>query len=380
MKNKFTVIVAIFLLGALALSGCNTAPEEEDVGMANPASVYCEEQGYTLDIRIETEGGGQYNVCVFPDGSVCEEWAFYRGECGPGISETEPEPTEEPNAPVDEIPEGAIAARDTALAFIREQYGDQAPPADLTWFAEDVTQEGLVGASTVQFSAGDWVITIEFPIVAPDAVVYHVAAVNEGTDFRWEGEIDSLNQVTETVIPGGAVIVVGWLGYIASTPDGAEFDDYVVFDPEGAGSVGIAGETPEIEAKIITMRDAEEPGKYAHFWGRLTCDVPDYNDCQLLATRVRRGATTTGAEPVVGIEGTIVANEPGAQFDDYLVLSGNFPVGYGIDSLDTNLQAQLESLRDTGTVVRVSGELSTGVLDAFGSQIQIYELEIVDQP
>jgi hypothetical protein len=68
------------------------------------------------------------------------------------------------------------------------------------------------------------------------------------------------------------------------------------------------------------------------------------------------------------------------QFDDYLILSGDFTVGYGMNSLDADLEAQLESLRDTGTVVRVSGELRTGVPDAFGSQIQVDRLEIVGQP
>jgi len=54
------------------------------VGLPNPASVYCEEQGYELEIRTDQQGG-QYGVCVFPDGSECEEWEFYRGECGPGM-------------------------------------------------------------------------------------------------------------------------------------------------------------------------------------------------------------------------------------------------------------------------------------------------------
>lgn len=62
-----------------------TAPTgafESPVGLPNPASQFCEEQGYTLEIR---EGaGGQIGVCVFPDGTECEEWAFYRGECAPG--------------------------------------------------------------------------------------------------------------------------------------------------------------------------------------------------------------------------------------------------------------------------------------------------------
>ena len=51
--------------------------------LANPASVYCEQQGGQLEIRTDPDGG-QYGVCTFADSSECEEWAFYRGECQPG--------------------------------------------------------------------------------------------------------------------------------------------------------------------------------------------------------------------------------------------------------------------------------------------------------
>lgn len=53
-----------------------------DVELPNPASAYCEEQGYRVEIRTDDQGN-QYGVCIFPDGSECDEWAFFRGECGP---------------------------------------------------------------------------------------------------------------------------------------------------------------------------------------------------------------------------------------------------------------------------------------------------------
>lgn len=74
-------------------------------GIANPASVYCEEQGYTLEMRTD-ENGGQYGVCLFPDGSECEEWAFFRGACEPG--ETVPDDSEDsippPLSAIDGVP------------------------------------------------------------------------------------------------------------------------------------------------------------------------------------------------------------------------------------------------------------------------------------
>ena len=63
-------------------------PGESEIGMPNPASVYCEEQGGKLEIRTDADGG-QYGVCIFEDGSECEEWAFFHGECAPGASDTQ---------------------------------------------------------------------------------------------------------------------------------------------------------------------------------------------------------------------------------------------------------------------------------------------------
>ena len=85
MKTKTLGLVALLAIGALTLAGCEKSetPEEKNVGMANPASVYCEEQWGTL--KIETaEDGSQGGICLFEDGSYCEEWSYYRDECQPG--------------------------------------------------------------------------------------------------------------------------------------------------------------------------------------------------------------------------------------------------------------------------------------------------------
>ena len=50
--------------------------------MPNPASVYCEQNGNKLEIQTASDGS-QSGVCIFPDGSTCDEWAYYRGECSP---------------------------------------------------------------------------------------------------------------------------------------------------------------------------------------------------------------------------------------------------------------------------------------------------------
>lgn len=89
-------ILAILLVGVLgvaALLPFRTSIQETNqsesggadpagMGLANPASEYCLDQGYVLHI-VEDQLGSQMGICNFPDGSQCEEWAYYRGECSP---------------------------------------------------------------------------------------------------------------------------------------------------------------------------------------------------------------------------------------------------------------------------------------------------------
>jgi Tol biopolymer transport system component/putative hemolysin len=75
------IVVAVLLAACGAQPTPTASPTEAAAGMPNPASKFCEDQGYQLEIRDEADG--QKGYCVFPDGSECEEWAFYRGECAP---------------------------------------------------------------------------------------------------------------------------------------------------------------------------------------------------------------------------------------------------------------------------------------------------------
>jgi len=96
-------IVSIVLFGAcLACASCGTStngtppPQNEvkpddtpgtmatppNVLIANPASENCVKVGGIVELREEP--AGQYGVCVFPDGSKCEEWRLFRGECKQG--------------------------------------------------------------------------------------------------------------------------------------------------------------------------------------------------------------------------------------------------------------------------------------------------------
>ena len=85
---KQILIVTLILATLAVITACAPPPHPTvaaPIGMPNPASVYCTDEGGKLDIR--DEAAGQVGYCVFPDGSECEEWAFFRGECMPGGGE-----------------------------------------------------------------------------------------------------------------------------------------------------------------------------------------------------------------------------------------------------------------------------------------------------
>ena len=86
MKTRTLWLVAMLSVVALTLAGCNkseTPVEENNAEIANPASVYCEDNGGTLNLEDGT--------CTLTDGTVCDEWDFDNGACPVVEEETLPE-------------------------------------------------------------------------------------------------------------------------------------------------------------------------------------------------------------------------------------------------------------------------------------------------
>jgi len=107
--------------------------EAPSAGMPNPASVNCEQQGGKLEIR--DNANGQYGMCIFLDGSECDEWAFYRKECKPGDSKAAPAPV-------------------SSAKYTNDVYGFSFSQPD-TWTAED-------GNHSVTFHRQDYVLFIGY--------------------------------------------------------------------------------------------------------------------------------------------------------------------------------------------------------------------------
>ncbi|AJZ89875.1 DUF333 domain-containing protein [Cedecea neteri] len=69
------------IMGILLLSGCATAEREapkppHSVGMANPASVYCQAKG-GKSVIVKTPQG-ERSDCLLPGGERIDEWTLYR--------------------------------------------------------------------------------------------------------------------------------------------------------------------------------------------------------------------------------------------------------------------------------------------------------------
>lgn len=95
---KKSLLVALGLMSVVCLAACNKQTNVEPVDIdndsvveidnneevvnqiANPASVYCEENGGTVEL-LSDENYWEYGVCHLSDGTVCEEWAYYKWEC-----------------------------------------------------------------------------------------------------------------------------------------------------------------------------------------------------------------------------------------------------------------------------------------------------------
>ena len=68
-------------------SNTTTSKPAPAVGMANPASVYCEKQGGKSIIVKSSKG--EFGACQLKDGTTIEEWEYYRQNNNPKSFEAE---------------------------------------------------------------------------------------------------------------------------------------------------------------------------------------------------------------------------------------------------------------------------------------------------
>jgi hypothetical protein len=90
-------------------------------------------------------------------------------------------------------------ARDVALVYVQAAHPDVAEgapnPATLTWEMQDVTQPGLLGSTTLEYTAEGWLVQVQYPIVAPESMIFNVIVTNTASGLSWTGTLNAGYQV-----------------------------------------------------------------------------------------------------------------------------------------------------------------------------------------
>ena len=252
--------------GALPPVETEDATGDEIIGMANPASVYCTEQDHNLEMRTDATGG-QFGVCIFPDGSECEEWAYFRGECGPPAA-TQPTPLPTTEEPVE----------DWAGLIISNRAGAE--------FDDYFEWQSFEGGS--------------YGIDSRDAEIREriVALRDSGTTARLWG---TLHRNVPDV--GGAQIVVtrmevqaapappavaeepveGWVGKIVMLPHGSQVNGY--FERDDGNKFGIAPQHGDEKVRAL-IEEYRWTGAQVEVWGTLVTGIPDMEGRQIQVERI----------------------------------------------------------------------------------------------
>lgn len=286
MKPKNILIIVTLLAIILIGAACSLTRKEEPevIGMANPASVYCEDQGGRLEIRTSKDGG-QYGMCLFDDGSECDEWAFYQEKCSPGEFFPQPEVEEE-------LVEGNFV-EDTALSMqVTAIYGQVVSPAEkgpadalLLLVSEDIPEMFVTGET------GE----IEDMI---QSLKDKSEPANKANFWGWL-DCPSMDKCLLTVSkmrvdgPGDELPtdkIEGWEGIIYSGPSGIRSggDDYIAVLGEYPFEYGIWSMDKSINQQLEELRDS---GKVVRIWGDLYAGRPDWNATQIVVTQVEFAET-----------------------------------------------------------------------------------------
>jgi putative hemolysin len=300
MKKIFTFIIILLALIACTVAiraiigyfsvtqatSDSTATGTPPANMPNPASVYCEQNGNQLEIRTAADGS-QSGICVFPDGSTCDEWAYFRGECGPAAQKSPtPAMTVEattnasggfmPPGTSEEIADWWGVIKSTEPGAQYDDYFERQDLGQVIYFGID-SIDPAVQAQIVALRDSGKIVHLYGTLLSnvPD---YNGSQVQVDRIQVEEHDAGSF------MPPGKTDEIVDWRGVIKSTPSGAQYDDY--FELWTNGQIiyfGIDSQDPAVQAQIEKLRDN---GKVVHLYGTLFSNVPDYNESQILVDRI----------------------------------------------------------------------------------------------
>ncbi len=341
MKNGWRILGLLLTVTAFILSGCRAAtPSSETPAM--PAGT-------------ATPVGGEF---------------------GPSATAVEAE-----------APAEALAARDAALDLVSERYGEQAPPSDLTWTETRITPEGLIGAETYQYAAQDWVLTLSYPLAAPEAVVYQVMLSNQAAGFQWEGKVDAEGVVTEVAgVPADPLLNArdAALTYLREEHGEVTPAADLTWTRKRTTSEGLVGsESYEYRSGhwVITISHpvvAPEMVVYNVVVSNQNTGLQWEGDVDANGDVTEVRAPISG-QPVVGWYGRVLSVPEGGEFDDYLALQPEGTGQVGLIGVDSAVEAEIETLRDSGKYANFWGTLTSDAPDFTGYQLVVTRLR-VDEP
>ena len=274
------IILASLIVRCAPATPPTSQPDGEPVtgtqplaGIANPASTYCEEQGGILQLRTDPDGG-TYGVCTFSNCTECEEWAYYRGDCTPGMY------ARAEQGMAGEIPvtlELVYGWRGTVESLPDDpRYDDK-----LVLCPPETGELGIVGCLP---ELDDQIDAIR-DLPHQDGTAHFwgrlVCGVPDYNGCQFVVERMQRDQPGETFPPDA---VEGWLVTLVSTPDCDEHDDALVLAGDFPVRYGIqVMDNDALAAEIDTLRDTDMPFRV---WGELTCGVVDAGGCQIRVTQI----------------------------------------------------------------------------------------------
>ncbi|NTW43342.1 MAG: DUF333 domain-containing protein [Anaerolineaceae bacterium] len=289
MKRIFTFIIILVTLTACTALQTQGTPESvptdmPQAGMPNPASVYCTQQGHKHEIRT-ADDGSQNGICIFPDGSTCDEWAYYRGECGPVTPVVTVEATANPsNEPGSFVSPGTTEEIANWWGVIKRTNPDA--QYDDYFERQDTGQVIYFGIDSM-----DPTIKSQIETLRDSGKIVHLYGTllsNVPDSYGSQIQVDRIEVEDQAsggyMPPGTAEEIADWRGVIKSTEPGAQYDDY--FERQDTGQVfyfGIDSMDPAIRSQIEALRDS---GKVVHLYGTLLSNVPDYNGSQIQVVRI----------------------------------------------------------------------------------------------
>lgn len=118
-----------------------------------------------------------------------------------GCAQTTAEPAADlatPTLPDGGAPAAVVAARESALTFLRTSANECVPRAGVSWQLADIGAEAPAGFGVYRFTAGDCIITVSYLLNSDTDLLYHVALGDSVTGFCWQAVVDTAGHVVMT--------------------------------------------------------------------------------------------------------------------------------------------------------------------------------------